>query len=170
MTTSIFLHVSRLVPARRQRGVAAIEFAFVFMALFFLIYGLATFGAVFYTQQVVSRAAEDGARAVPMMLSPVIAADDARIKATVYDSLAAALVVPAANSSTSSSKRSWIASNTTVAVTLSGAAGTSPNTTAVVTVTYPYSANRLLPTLPVLDTSRWMPDTLRSQATVAIPS
>jgi Flp pilus assembly protein TadG len=164
------LRTTRRAPIRRQRGIAAIEFAFVFMALFFVIYGLATFGAVFYTQQVVSRAAEDGARAVPMLFYPVIVTDDARVKATVYDSLAAALIVPAANSATSSSKRSWIASNTTVAITLSGAAGTNPNTTAVVTVTYPYSANPLLPSLPVLDTSRWMPNTLRSQATVAIPS
>jgi Flp pilus assembly protein TadG len=135
--------------AHRQRGIAAIEFALVFMTIFFIIYGLATFGAVLYTQQVVARAVEDGARAVPRLLS-------------------AALMVPAANSGSWSSKRSWIAANTTVAVTLSsaGAAGT----TAVVTLTYAYSANRLLPTLPILDTSRWMPDNLRSQAAIAISS
>ncbi|MFH0130716.1 TadE/TadG family type IV pilus assembly protein [Variovorax sp. VaC1] len=149
--------------ANRQRGIAAIEFSFVFMALFFVVYGIATFGAVFYTQQVVSRAAEDGARAVPMMLAPPLTADDPRIKATVYDSLTAALVVP----SSESNKYNWIAANTTVTVALSGSA---PSATAVVTVTYPYSANRLLPTLPVLDTSRWMPDMLQSRATAAIPS
>jgi Flp pilus assembly protein TadG len=154
--------------AHRQRGIAAIEFALVFMTIFFIIYGLATFGAVLYTQQVVARAVEDGARAVPRLLSPPVAADDARVKAAVYDSLSAALMVPAANSGSWSSKRSWIAANTTVAVTLSsaGAAGT----TAVVTLTYAYSANRLLPTLPILDTSRWMPDNLRSQAAIAISS
>lgn len=160
---------ARPISARRQRGIAAIEFALVFLTLFFIIYGLATFGAVLYTQQIVARAAEEGARAVPRLLSPPVAANDARVKAAVYDALAAALVVPAASSGSWSSKRSWIVANTTVAVTLATPAG-GGGTTAVVTLTYPYSANRLLPTLPVLDTSRWMPDNLRSQAAIAIPS
>ena len=47
----------------RERGVAAIEFALVFVLLFSVLYALATFGAVFYTQQAVTRAAEEGARA-----------------------------------------------------------------------------------------------------------
>lgn len=156
--------------AGRQRGVAAIEFAFVFMALFFVIYGIATFGAVLYTQQVISRAAEDGARAVPMILSPPLADNDPRIEATVRDSLAAALIAPVSANASPESRRSWLADNATVTTKLTGASGVGPNTTAIVTVTYRYSANRLLPTLPVLDTSRWMPDNLLSRATVAIPS
>lgn len=154
---------------RSQRGVAAIEFAFVFMMLFFIIYGVATFGAVLYTQQVVSRAAEDGARSVPMMLTPPLAANDTRVRDAVYDSLAAALVAPSASSATTQARRAWIVANATVSVTINPAAGGS-NPTAVVSVVYPYSANRLLPSLPVLDTSRWMPDNLRSRATAAIPS
>lgn len=170
MTTNPRRSRPRRGTARQQRGIAAIEFSFVFMALFFIIYGIATFGAVLYTQQAVSRAAEDGARAVPMLLSPPLAANDTRVLATVYDSLAAALVVPTASGTSPATRRLWIAANTTVAVTLNPPSGGSVNPTAVVTVTYPYSANRLLPTLPVLDTSRWMPDNLRSRATVAIPS
>ncbi|MCT8178323.1 TadE/TadG family type IV pilus assembly protein [Variovorax sp. CY25R-8] len=154
---------------KRQRGVAAIEFAFVFMMLFFIIYGIATFGAVLYIQQVISRAAEDGARAVPMLLSPPLTANDTRVRDTVYDSLAAALVAPAGSSATPQSRRTWIAANATVNVTITAAAGAS-GPSAVVSVTYPYSANRLLPSLPVLDTSRWMPDNLSSRATAAIPS
>ncbi|RYG05714.1 MAG: pilus assembly protein, partial [Burkholderiales bacterium] len=42
---------------------AAVEFAAVFLVLFSVLYGITTFGAVLYTQQVVSRAAEEGARA-----------------------------------------------------------------------------------------------------------
>jgi len=156
--------------AKGQRGIAAIEFAFVFMALFFVIYGVATFGAVLYTQQVISRAAEDGARAVPMILSPPLTDDDARIEATVRDSLAAALISPASANATPGSRRIWIANNTIVKTKVLPGTGSGPNTTAIVTVTYRYSANRLLPTLPVLDTSRWMPDDLLSRATVAIPS
>jgi hypothetical protein len=40
----------------------------------------------------------------------------------------------------------------------------------VVNVSYPYSANRLLPSLPLLDTSKWMPDQLQSRSTAALKS
>ena len=49
---------------KQQLGIAAVEFALVFTLLFLALYGLITFGAVLYTQQVVARSAEDGARAV----------------------------------------------------------------------------------------------------------
>ena len=150
--------------ARLQHGVAAIEFALVFSLLFLLLYVIATFGAVLYTQQAVSRAAEDGARSVA--LQPVSAQLQQNIVDAVRDSLAEALVVPALQSSSTALRRAWIANNVNVTVTLSG----NPNPQAVVLVKYPYSANRLLPTLPLLDTSRWMPDNLSSRATAAIPS
>ena len=52
---------------------------------------------------------------------------------------------------------------------ISGVPG-GPATSARVTVSYPYRDNQLLPTLPVLDASRWMPAQLTSQAMVAIQS
>lgn len=151
-------------PAHRQRGVAAIEFALVFTLLFLLIYGIATFGAVLYTQQAVSRSAEDGARAIALMNTPPTT-NDSRIQNVVYDSLAGSLVVPTASNGSIATRRSWIAAQVTVAVTPTGA---NPNASVVVTVTYPYSANRLLPSLPFLDTSLWMPNTLKSRSTAAI--
>lgn len=156
-------------PAGRQRGVAAIEFAFVFTALFLVLYGIVTFGAVMYTQKVVARAAEDGARAVSYLTTPLVA-NDPRIKGAVYDALAAALVVPVANSGTTASRRTWIESNVTVTITADDPGGTGAVTRAVVAVSYPYSANRLLPSLPLLDTSLWMPDNLKSQAAAALAS
>ena len=150
--------------AHHQRGVAAIEFALVFTILFLVMYGVATFGAVLYVQQAISRSAEDGARAVALMNAAPVA-NDSRIQNVVYDSLAGSLVVPASANGSMATRRSWIATQVTVAVTPAGA---NPNASVVVTVTYPYSANRLLPSLPFLDTSLWMPDKLRSRSTAAI--
>jgi Flp pilus assembly protein TadG len=142
----------------KQRGVATIEFALVFTLLFLALYGIATFGAVIYTKQVISRAAEDGARATALLTSPL---DTLQIKKAVVDSLTKSLVAP---SSASSDVRAWIESNVTIIPCGSGA-GTSA---CVITVTYPYSANRILPSMLLLDTSRWMPDQLTSSATVAL--
>lgn len=47
-----------------QRGAAAIEFALVLPILIALLYGIVTFGDLFYTQMIVTRAASDAARAV----------------------------------------------------------------------------------------------------------
>ncbi|MDQ0085248.1 Flp pilus assembly protein TadG [Variovorax boronicumulans] len=157
----------------RQRGIAAIEFAFTFTFLFLVIYGIATFGSVLYVQQAVSRAGEDGARALsqPSMMG---LSDDAlrkqRVQDAVHESLAGSLVVPEASNADSTSRLGWIKSHVTVTVVMTGAGGSAPATGAVVTVAYPYSANRLLPSLPLLDTSRWMPDTVTGRAAAALPS
>lgn len=153
-----------IASPRYQRGVAATEFALVFLVLFLAVYGLATFGAVLYTQQAVSRSAEDGARAIAL-LNTVPAINDSRIQSVVYDSLAGSLVVPTAANASLLTRRNWVAAQVTVSVTPTG---TNPNASVVVTVTYPYSANRLLPSLPLLDTSLWMPDQLKSRSTAAI--
>ncbi|MDN6884921.1 pilus assembly protein [Variovorax sp. CAN2819] len=153
----------------RERGVAAIEFALVFVVLFSVLYALATFGAVLYTQQSVTRASEEGARAVGL-LTPAPTAADQRVKDAVYDSLANSLVVPISANTSVTTRRSWIVSNVTVDVTRSDPSGPGAYIRYVVTVTYPYSANRLLPTMPLLDTSQWMPDQLRSRTTAALRS
>lgn len=158
---------------RRQRGIAAIEFAFTFTFLFLVIYGIATFGAVLYVQQAVSRAAEDGARALsqPSMMG---LSDDTvrkqRVQDAIHESLAGSLVVPQASNADLASRLGWIRSHVNVTVAMTGAGGSAPATGAVVTVAYPYSANRLLPSLPLLDTSRWMPATVTSRTTAVLPS
>nr|WP_057924332.1 TadE/TadG family type IV pilus assembly protein [Burkholderia ambifaria] len=48
---------------RRQRGVAAIEFAFVFPLFFLIFYAIVTFGMIFVIQQNLTFAASEGARA-----------------------------------------------------------------------------------------------------------
>lgn len=47
-----------------QRGVAALEFALVAMVFLIILFGIANYGAAFVVQQALTRAAEDGARAM----------------------------------------------------------------------------------------------------------
>jgi Flp pilus assembly protein TadG len=161
----------RAAASRRlQRGVAAIEFALVFVFLFSVLYGVATFGAVLYTQQAVTRAAEEGARAVGLLTTPAATAGDTRVKDVVYDALANSLVVPTSANANATSRRNWIVSQVTVDVTAGAPGSPGAYVNYMVTVTYPYSANRLLPSMMVIDTSRWMPDQLRSRASAALRS
>lgn len=154
-------------PAR-ERGVAAIEFALVFVVLFSVLYALATFGAVLYTQQSVTRASEEGARAVGL-LTPAPTAADQRVKDAVYDSLANSLVVPVSANTSVTTRRSWIVSNVTVDVTRTDPSAPGAYIRYVVTVTYPYSANQLLPAMPLV--GQWvLPDQLRSRTTAALRS
>jgi len=116
-----------------QRGVAAIEFALVFSLLLAFIYGIATFGSVLYTQQAVSRAAEDGVRAMTAFNGPVTPATVTAVKNVVYDSLASSLVGPV-GANTVVQRKTWLQSNLNVTV----------NTNGSVRVIYPYSDNRIL--------------------------
>jgi len=148
-----------------QRGVAAIEFAIVFTVLFVALYGIATFGAVLYTQQVVSRAAEEGARAAPMrprlMLPSGQVEATAEIRRLVHEAVAGSLVVPAAHDATPAMRLAWVSANVAV-----GVVAASP--TVSVTVSYPYAAHPLLPALPLL--TPWMPTQLSSRAVAALRS
>lgn len=149
--------MNRCNVRRLQRGVAAIEFAFVFTALYLFMYGIVTFGAVLYTQQTIARAAEDGARAV-LALSSNLQPD---IEAAVHASLASSLVFPPGTGASRGARLAWL-KQAPVNVSISGSAN------ATITVTYPYSANPLLPALPLA--SSWLPATLTGKAIVARPS
>lgn len=152
---------------RPQRGVAAIEFAFVLTGLLLALYGIASFGIVLYTQQALSRAAADGARAVQMFpqlrtaTAPEVASAKTQIESVVWDSLSSSVIVPLAHSDTPATRRAWLAQTMDVEVAM-------PSTTLTVTVSYPYAAGRLLPWVPLFDTSQWLPGTLTSRATASL--
>jgi len=164
-------YLQRAATSRRQRGLAAIEFALTFTFLFLLLYGIATFGAVLYTQQVISRAAEEGVRAVSSYRPTGTGAAantlfESTVRTAIVDSLEQSLVVPV---TANADRRNWIVQRVAIAITGNGASGIGASTQIVVTVTYPYNGDsRLLPSLPVLDTSRWMPEQLRGRATAAL--
>jgi hypothetical protein len=157
---------ARRASRHASRGVAAIEFALIAFALFLFLYGVSTFGAVLYTQQVISRAAEDGARAMSL-LPESSALDEVSVRAVVMDSLSQALIAPPAQNGTPAARLLWLEEAVTVTITSQGVVG-QPGSSAAIAVSYPYSQNRVLPTLPLFDASRWMPDTLSSQATAAL--
>ena len=144
----------------RQRGVAAVEFALVFLLFISVLYGAATFGAVFYTQQVLSRAAEDGARAISLLGVTPLVTNDPQITSVVYNSLESSLIAPATLGSTQAVRKTWIENpaNVVVAIdpTCAGVTGC-----VKVTVQYQYSQNRILPVLPLIS---WAPNTLTASA------
>ena len=152
---------------RRQHGVAAIEFAFVLLGLLLAFYGIATFGIVLYTQQALSRAAADGARAAQMFpqlrtaTGPDLATAKTHIESVVWDSLSGSVIVPLAHSDTPAKRRAWLTQAMSVNVA-------TPNTTLTVTVSLPYTASRLMPWVPLFDSSQWLPGTLTSRATAAL--
>jgi Flp pilus assembly protein TadG len=147
---------------RQQRGVAAIEFALVFSVLFLGIYGLVTFCGVLYVQQVVSRAAEDGARAAQLARGDIASEDlQTNVRTAIYRSLALSMITPASVGSAPSSKETWLrAKMAEIPPEVNLSAGE-----VAVKVTYPYRAHPLLPPLPL--TGSWMPDRLLGKATAA---
>ncbi len=149
---------------RQQRGIAAIEFAMIAMLFVSVVYAAASFGAVFYTQQVVSRAAGDGARAISLLGAATLGVNDPTIQGIVYKSLASSLIAPSSVSMTEAGRTTWVSSSNNVTVlvdpTCGGVAGC-----AKVTVKYQYGQNRVLPVVPLLS---WVPDTLTASAIVPI--
>lgn len=153
-----------------QRGVAAIEFAFVMVGLLLLLFGLVTFGVVLYTQQTLSRAAEDGARAALMQPAFLAGTPDEvnaaidNVKNAVRDSLARSLVVPGPGGRTPQGRREWVATHVTVDIPPPAAS------TITITVRYPYrTVGNPFPDVPLLSASTWIPDILESHATAALP-
>lgn len=154
---------------RIQRGVAAIEFAFVMMALLLVLFGLITFGAALYTQQALSRATEDGARAAlvqPGFLSGTSAelnAAKVNVANAVRETLARSLIVPGPGAGSEQARRDWVSTHVTVTV------ATPTASSVTVSVSYPYrGAGNPFPSIPVLDASTWFPETLESHATAAL--
>lgn len=143
-------------PSRKQRGVAALEFAAMAMVFFVLAYGIATFGAAFYTQQVLTRAAEDGARASSVVTG--LQANDARIRGVVLESLASSAIVPAGSNGSRQLRLAWLQANLAALTIDTSSAGQ-----VAVRVVYSYRANPILAPIPL--TQSWLPTNLTGRAT-----
>ncbi len=125
------------------------------MLLFLVLYGIVTFGAAFYVQQAISRAAEDGARAASLMPQPT----PGSVCQAVSDSLARTLAVPTSTCTSSAPGR-------LITVSVTECSPVNANC-AVVRVTYRYKDNPILPSMSLFDTG-WVPEELQSSATVAL--
>ncbi|AMO98749.1 tadE-like family protein [Collimonas arenae] len=152
---------------RKQRGVAAIEFALIFPVFFMLLYGIITYVLIFLAQQSLALAAEEGARAALRYTS----ATDPNQRGVVGCNVAKGLVSWLGKDS----KNNSIATcsfPTPAPCTLPGGASAFPagvtSQCITIKVFYPYSSNPLVPRLlgPVMNVA--LPTTLASAATVQI--
>ncbi|MNL16827.1 hypothetical protein D3C87_1378830 [compost metagenome] len=131
------------------------------MLIFLVVYALVTFGAALLVQQVVSRAAEDGARAATLLPQPP---DPVSVKQVVVESMARSFIVPASANGDMTSRKNWITNHTTIVPCPAPTGAAS----CVVTITYPYTGDaRILPWIPLVDASNWIQQ-LRSSATAAL--
>ncbi len=146
---------------RNQKGVAAIEFALVLLLFLSLLYGIATFGVVFYTQQVVSRAAEDGARSIPLLGTTALVPNDPQVLGIVRSSLAASLIAPLADN-TPAKRKTWVSDAQNVTISTADNACASGPSCVKVTVQYQYSRNSILPASSLISWA--LPTTLTASA------
>lgn len=139
----------RCVPRQRHDGVAAIEFALVFLILFVVFYGLVTFVDVFYKLQAVSRAAEDGARLAQRLTiggTTSLSADQKlAVENIVIESLAQSSF---AEGSTRTARVAWARQNAALV--------TGSLDSRIVEFRFDYGNNRLLPYIPLADMSTWL--------------
>jgi hypothetical protein len=159
---------------RRQRGAAALEFALVMPLFVLIVYGLVTFGSLFYTQISVSRAASDGARALGMVrgISDAASVPDPvrdEIRLEVIESLAQSILGPIGQNDYDS-RRQWLEDNvlSQVAVDEGVCGGGSGSAGVRVRVVFPFRDVRILPpiNLPLVGAmDAWMPQTVVGCAT-----
>lgn len=150
-------HARFRAHSRPQRGVAAIEFGIVLTALIVFLYGIATFGFVFYTQQTLARAAEDGARSI-FALSSTSQTD---IENAVYASLLDSLIFPAGIDSSRNGRLVWL-KQAPVSITIDR------QTKITIKVSYPYAAYPAIPNM--LPANSWVPSTLIGTAIIGNPT
>jgi len=139
----------------RERGATAVEFALVFPLFFLILYAIVTFGLIFAVQQGLTLAATEGARSA---LNYVYEANGSGPQALTDRASAA--------KATAVGLTSWL-TNVQIPTPVSGTCSYDPTMYCVtVTVTYPYQAHPLVPSLPLLGLVT--PTQLTGTATVQI--
>jgi Flp pilus assembly protein TadG len=152
------MNTQRFVCRRKsQSGAAALEFALILPLLILLLYGLAGFGSVFYTQMTVSRAAADGARALSL-------AGSVSSYGGVTEDVKTAILAPLGLGDYTA-RQNWLQQNvmSQISVDNGSCGGDSASGVLRVRVQYPFSSVRMLPpiTLPMVGSlDGWMPESL----------
>ncbi|CAB3760622.1 TadE/TadG family type IV pilus assembly protein [Paraburkholderia humisilvae] len=126
------------LPARRERGVAAVEFALLFPLFFIIFYAIVTFSLIFVAQQSLTLAAEEGARAALNFQQ----AD------TVADALAKRV---AAACAAATGMENWLAASSSCVATPNPCTYDATMQCVSVTLNYNYAARPLVPPVPLLD-------------------
>jgi Flp pilus assembly protein TadG len=147
---------------RDEEGVTAIEFAFLFPLFLAVFLGLVTFGIIFVLQQAMTLAAEEGARAAIAVNSASFDTPDeyeGEIR-TRAEQIAANFLA-------------WLPGGLKdfVDVNVGFDNATGLNGTVIVTITYPYGSNPIIPVFPLpLVGEILVPETLTAQAQVQLSS
>jgi Flp pilus assembly protein TadG len=144
---------SSALKTRRQRGLAAIEFAFIFPIFFLIFYGIVTYGIIFVAQQSITMAAEEGARAA--------------LRYAASDAVRVSNAKSAANGTGSTA--AWLGNRVVVTATAEDCPYDASANCFKVTVKYPnYSDNPLVPLLLGTFMSFAVPSELSSSAIIQL--
>lgn len=166
------------MPRDREHGGAVLEAALVLPAMLLLLWGVVSFGAIFYTQLALTSAAEDGAIAANLLRENFseggeIPSEDAeRIKDEIINSLSASLIAPEEHNGSIDTRRAWLTSVRNN-IQLNAASDCNGTTCLRIRILFPYdntSGTRILPsvTIPVIGAMNWLPDTLVGEASVLL--
>jgi Flp pilus assembly protein TadG len=142
---------ARARRAQAQRGVTAIEFALIFPLFFTVLYAIVTFSLIFVAQQNLTLAASEGARAA--------------LNWQANTSLSSALAARSTAACTAAKLMTANLVQSTQCTSSSSDCGTGMKCVNV-QLTFNYSANPLVPTLPLLGFA--VPSSLSSSATVQL--
>jgi Flp pilus assembly protein TadG len=132
-----------------QRGAVLVEFALASTLFMMLVYGGLSYGVMFWVKSTLTHASAEGARAAIRSTDPVAGA-----KASAEAILDASMPT---------GKATWAkpVTPTTAACTYNAS-----ETCITVTVTYPYAAHPVLPSLPLLS---FLPSQLKATSVVQLP-
>lgn len=137
-------------PARVQRGIVAIEFAFIFPAFFVIFYAIVSYGLIFAAQQSLTLAAAEGARAaLRYPVNPTSEADSITKRMATACAVTRQHLTPfRGNLGTGNCGTAGAAHGVYVANAACPYAVSSAAQCLTVTVLYDYAAFRLVPNLP----------------------
>lgn len=165
-------------PQRQsQRGGVALEAALVLPAMLLLLWGVVTFGAIFYTQLALTRAAEDGAITANLLRTSfgednaISPEDRERIEDEIINSLAASLIAPRDSNDSIEARRVWL-NNLRDRILLDTSSGCGEPCLRI-RIAFPYdneAGTRILPDidLPLVGQLSWLPETLVGEATILL--
>lgn len=134
---------------RCQRGAVLVEFALTATIFMMLIWGAISYGVMFWVKSTITHAAAEGARAAIRSTDPVAGA-----KASTEGIL---------DSSMPAGKAGYAKP---VTPTTAPCSYNTSETCITVTVTYPYAAHPVVPSIPLLS---FLPSQLRSTSVIQLP-
>jgi len=132
-----------------------VEFALCLPIFMVLAWGLLSFGALFYTQLAVSRAAHDGANAIALLPEGQSAVGSLpQVRSLVQASLASTPIVPGVSGF--EGRRQWLIARQDLVITVNDTSTECGSPCVTLRIEYPYGNDvRLLPNIGVPGLGMW---------------